>query len=157
MPRKRNYSRPPKRTPDPIYKSLLVSHLINCLMRRGKKSVAEAIVYSAFDIIKERLNKDPLSVFKAAIDNVRPRLAVKARRVGGATYQVPTEVPEARGIFLALKWILANARLKKGKPMKDKLAVELMDAANNTGASVKKKQDTHKMAEANKAFSHYRW
>lgn len=157
MPRKRNYSRSPKRVPDPIYKSLLVSHLINCLMKRGKKSVAETIVYSAFDIIKEKLSKDPLAILKTAVENVRPKLAVKPRRVGGATYQVPTEVPEARGTFLAIKWILANARLKKGKPMKEKLALELMDAANNTGASVKKRQDTHKMAEANKAFAHYRW
>lgn len=157
MPRKRNYSRPAKRTPDPIYKSLLVSHFINGLMRKGKKSVAETIVYSAFDIIKEKLSKDPLVIFKTAIDNVKPKLAVKARRVGGATYQVPTMVPEARGTFLAIKWILTNARLKKGKPMKEKLAMELMDASNNTGASVKKRQDTHKMAEANKAFAHYRW
>jgi len=157
MPRKRNYKRPPKRAPDPLYKSLLVSHFINCVMRRGKKSLAEAIVYSAFDIIKERLKKDPLVIFKQAIENVRPRLAVKPRRVGGATYQVPTEVSEQRGIFLAFKWILANAKARKGKPMKDKLALELIDASNNTGPSVKKKLDTHKMAEANKAFSHYRW
>lgn len=157
MPRKRNYKRPPKRTPDPIYKSLLVSHLINCVMRRGKKSLAETIVYQAFDIIKEKEGKDPLVVFKQAIENVRPRLAVKPRRVGGATYQVPIEVPEQRSIFLAIKWILTNARARKGKPMKDRLALELIDASHNTGASVKKKEDTHKMAEANKAFSHYRW
>lgn len=157
MPRKRNYKRPSTRTPDPIYKSLLVSHLINCLMKRGKKSVAETVVYSAFDIIKEKEGKDPLLICKTAIDNVRPRIAVKPRRVGGATYQVPTEVPEGRGVFLAIKWILANVRIRKGKPMKEKLALELIDASNNRGASVKKKQDTHKMAEANKAFSHYRW
>ncbi len=157
MPRKRNYTRPPKRTPDLIYKSLLVSHFINCLMRRGKKSLAESTVYNAFDIMKGKLQKDPLAIFKQAVDNVRPRLAVKSRRVGGATYQVPTEVPEHRSIFLAFKWIAANARARKGKPISEKLALEFIDASNNTGASVKKKQDTHKMAEANKAFSHYRW
>ncbi|MEW6680040.1 MAG: 30S ribosomal protein S7 [bacterium] len=157
MPRKRNYRRPPRRMADSIYQSPLVSHFINCVMRRGKKSLAQAIVYNAFDIIKDKLQKDPLAIFKTAIENVRPRVAVKPRRVGGATYQVPMAVPENRSIFLAFKWIIQNAKAKKGKPMNEKLALELIDASNNTGASVKKKQDTHKMAEANKAFSHYRW
>jgi small subunit ribosomal protein S7 len=156
MPRKK-YEKPPERKPDPVYNSLLVSRFINTIMRRGKKSLAERIVYSTFNIIAEKTRKDPLSVFKEAVENVRPRLAVKSRRVGGATYQVPVDVPENRGIFLALKWMRENALARKGKPMYERLAAEIIDAANNTGASVKKKQDTHKMAEANKAFAHYRW
>ncbi|HAW49505.1 TPA: 30S ribosomal protein S7 [bacterium] len=157
MPRKRNYSRPPQRLQDPRYNSLLVSWFVNCMMRRGKKSLAESIVYTAFDIVQKKLNKDPLSIFKTAVENVRPRLAVKPRRVGGATYQVPAEVPEKKGIFLAFRWIITNAKARKGKPITERLASELIDAANNTGASVKKKQDTHRMAEGNKAFAHYRW
>ncbi|MEK9149407.1 MAG: 30S ribosomal protein S7 [Candidatus Desantisbacteria bacterium] len=156
MPRKR-YRKPVQKQNDPIYSSLLVTKFINALMRRGKKSLAQKIVYSAINIIQEKMQKDGFAIFQTAIDNARPRVAVKPRRVGGATYQVPQEVRKNRSIFLALKWLISNAKARKGKPMEEKLAQELMDAANNTGASIKKKQDTHKMAESNKAFSHYRW
>lgn len=156
MPRKR-YKKPVERQVDPVYSSLLVARLINVVMRRGKKSLAQRIVYSAFKIVEEKVKKDGFSVFQEAVNNVRPRLAVKPRRIGGATYQVPMEVKKDRSIFLALKWIVSNAKARKGKPMEEKLAQELIDAFNNTGASIKKKQDTHKMAEANKAFAHYRW
>ena len=156
MPRKR-YKKPVQRQADPIYSSLLVTKFINALMRRGKKSLAQRIVYSAINIMQEKTQKDGFSIFQEAINNARPRVAVKPRRVGGATYQVPQEVRKDRSVFLALKWLIGNAKARKGKPMEEKLAQELMDAANNTGASIKKKQDTHKMAESNKAFSHYRW
>lgn len=156
MPRKR-YKKPVQRQADPIYSSLLVTKFINALMRRGKKSLAQRIVYSAINIMQEKTQKDGFSIFQEAINNARPRTAVKPRRVGGATYQVPQEVRKDRSVFLALKWLISNAKARKGKPMEEKLAQELMDAANNTGASIKKKQDTHKMAESNKAFSHYRW
>lgn len=156
MPRKR-YKKPVQRQADPIYSSVLVTRFINTVMKGGKKSLAQRIVYSAINIIQEKMQKDGFAVFQEAVNNARPRVAVKPKRVGGATYQVPMEVRKDRSIFLALKWLINNAKTRKGKPMEEKLAQELMDAANNTGASIKKKQDTHKMAESNKAFSHYRW
>ncbi|SHE74186.1 SSU ribosomal protein S7P [Marinitoga hydrogenitolerans DSM 16785] len=151
--------RAPKRpvTPDPIYNDTLVSKLVVRIMKDGKKTVAQSIVYSAFDIIKEKLEKDPLEVYHQAVENVRPLIEVRPRRVGGATYQVPFEVPEDRAISLALRWIVKAARDKSGRPMKEKLAQELIDAYNGVGAAVKKRDDVHKMAEANKAFAHYRW
>lgn len=151
--------RAPKRpvTPDPVYNDVLVSKLIVRIMKDGKKTVAQSIVYGAFDIIKEKLEKDPLEVYHQALQNVRPLIEVRPRRVGGATYQVPFEVPEDRAISLALRWIVKVARDKSGRPMKEKLAQELIDAYNGVGAAVKKRDDVHKMAEANKAFAHYRW
>ena len=144
--------------PDPKYDSMLLSKFINMLMLKGKKSTAETIAYGALEVLKEKTGgKPPLEVFDRAIDNVRPLLEVRPRRIGGATYQIPMEVERARGNFMALKWIRDFARSKKGKPMKEKLAGELMDAFNGTGGAVKKREDTHRMAEANKAFSHYRW
>jgi len=143
--------------PDPVYNDVLVAKLINKVMWDGKKTIAQKIVYGAFDIIRERMNKDPLEVFHKALDNVRPVLEVRPRRVGGATYQVPIEVQEPRRTSLAIRWIVAAARAKKGKPMKVKLAEEIMAAYNNTGTAVKKKEDVHRMAEANRAFAHYRW
>lgn len=143
--------------PDPKYNSTLVAKFINIIMMQGKKSKAEAIVYSCFDILAEKTNKKPLDVFEKAINNVKPLLEVKPRRVGGATYQVPIEVSQQKGIALAFRWIRDFARTRKGKSMKEKLASEMLDAYNGTGSAVKKKEDTHRMAEANKAFSHYRW
>lgn len=149
----------PKREvlPDPVYKSKVLTKLINQVMLDGKKSVAESIVYGAMDIIKEKAGKDPLEVFDAAMKNVMPVLEVKARRVGGANYQVPVEVRHDRRQTLAIRWLTNFARARAGKSMKEKLAAEIMDASAGTGGSVKKKEDTHKMAEANKAFAHYRW
>jgi small subunit ribosomal protein S7 len=151
--------RAPKRKilPDPKYKNLLVSKFMNVIMLEGKKSVAESIVYGALDIMKERTKKDALEIFKQAIENARPLLETKARRVGGATYQVPIEVKPDRGQTLALRWIRDYCRGKRGKKMKEKLADELIDCFNKTGTTIKKREDTHKMAEANRAFSHYRW
>ena len=143
--------------PDPIYNSKVVTKLVNNIMLDGKKSVAQKIVYDAFDIIKEKEGKNPLEVFEAALENVMPVLEVKARRVGGANYQVPIEVRPERRQTLGLRWILAAARKRGEKVMAERLAGELLDAANNTGAAVKKREDTHKMAEANKAFAHYRY
>jgi len=143
---------------DPLYNSTIVSKFINMVMLKGKKSTAEGIVYGAFEIIKNKLNEpDVLKVFHKAIDNVRPRLEVKPRRVGGATYQVPVEVRQERGSSIALRWIRDIARSKKGKAMKEKLAEEIISAYNNEGAAIKKRDDVHKMAEANKAFAHFRW
>lgn len=149
----------PKRTiePDLVYRDELVARLISHVLRCGKKSLAERIVYKALDLIKERTKEEPLAVLKAAVDNVRPLLEVKPRRVGGATYQVPVEVEERRGITLALRWMVKIARSKEGKPMYEFLANEIMEAAKSEGAAVKKKEDLHKMAEANRAFAHYRW
>lgn len=149
-----------KRKPaaDLQYNSKVIGQLINMLMLKGKKSVAQSIIYNALDIVKERSGQnDALSVLNKAIENVRPLLEVKSRRVGGATYQIPIEVKSERGVTLALRWIRDYARARKGKPMQEKLAQEILDAYKNTGSAVKKKQDTHKMAEANKAFAHYRW
>ncbi|MDQ0340182.1 small subunit ribosomal protein S7 [Caldalkalibacillus uzonensis] len=143
--------------PDPIYNSKLVTRLINRIMKDGKKGKAERILYRAFDIVRERTGKDPMEVFDQALKNVMPVLEVKARRVGGANYQVPVEVRPERRISLGLRWIVNYARLRGEKTMEERLAAEIIDAANNTGAAVKKREDTHKMAEANKAFAHYRW
>ena len=143
--------------PDPVYNSVVLTKFINQIMVDGKKSTAERIVYGAFDIIKERTDKDPMEVFEEAMNNVMPVLEVKARRVGGANYQVPMEVRANRRQTLGIRWIVMNAKKHSGKGMEEKVAGELMDAANNTGASVKKREDTHKMAEANKAFAHFRW
>ena len=143
--------------PDQVYNSVVLTKFINQIMVDGKKSTAERIVYGAFDIIKERTDKDPMEVFEEAMNNVMPVLEVKARRVGGANYQVPIEVRADRRQTLGIRWIVMNAKKHSGKGMEEKVAGELMDAANNTGASVKKREDTHKMAEANKAFAHFRW
>ena len=156
MPRKGNI---PKREvlPDPVYGSVVVAKLINSVMLDGKKGVAQKIVYDAFDKVKETTGEEPLEVFEKAMNNIMPVLEVKARRVGGANYQVPIEVRADRRQTLGLRWLTKYTRARGEKPMSDRLAKELIDAANNTGASVKKKEDTHKMAEANKAFAHYRW
>ena len=144
--------------PDPRFNSVLVSKFTNGLMERGKKSLAQRIFYSAMDLIVDRVkDEDPLTVFEDAMEKVRPRLEVKSRRVGGATYQVPMEVRQTRRNALAIRWIISFSRSRSGKSMSEKLAAELIDAYNNRGASVKKKDDTHRMAEANKAFAHYRW
>ncbi len=143
--------------PDPIYESKRITKLINQIMLDGKKSIAEKIVYGALDIVAERTGKDPMEVFEQAMKNVMPVLEVKARRVGGANYQVPVEVRPERRETLAIRWLTNYSRQRGGKGMREKLAAELLDAANNTGGAVKKKDDTHKMAEANKAFAHYRW
>ncbi|MFH1208047.1 MAG: 30S ribosomal protein S7 [Candidatus Omnitrophota bacterium] len=143
--------------PDPRYGDFLVAKFINIVMECGKKSIAERIVYDALDIVKEKTAKEPLEVFRAALDNVRPLLETKSRRVGGATYQVPVSVSEDRGYSLALRWIRSYSRERKGKPMHEKLAQEIIDGFNKTGPSIKKREDMHKMAEANRAFAHYRW
>ena len=142
---------------DPIYNSKLVTKLINNMMIDGKKGKAQTILYDAFDMIKEKTNKDPMEVLNAAMENVMPSLEVKSRRVGGANYQVPIEVKPERRQALGLRWIIQYARLRGGHSMSENLANELIDASNNTGAAVKKREDTHRMAEANKAFAHYRW
>jgi len=142
---------------DPIYGSTQITQFINKLMIDGKKGVAESIFYGAMEIISERSGKDPLEVFDTALKNVMPVLEVKPRRVGGATYQVPVEVRPERRLALAIRWIVAYARLRGEKTMREKLAAELLDASNGVGSSIKKREDTHKMAEANKAFAHYRW
>ncbi|NLM35325.1 MAG: 30S ribosomal protein S7 [Clostridiales bacterium] len=143
--------------PDPLYNSKVVTKLINNIMEDGKRGVAQKIAYGAFDIVAQKTGKDPLEVFEEAMNNVMPLLEVKARRIGGATYQVPMEVRPERRQTLGIRWILTAARNRGEKYMRERLANELMDAANNTGAAVKKKEDTHKMAEANKAFAHYRY
>ena len=143
--------------PDPIYNSKVVTKLVNNVMLDGKKTVAQGIVYDAFDIIKEKEQKDPLEVFQAALENIMPVLEVKARRVGGANYQVPVEVRPERRQTLGLRWLTNYSRLRNENTMVDRLANEIIDASNGTGAAVKKKEDTHKMAEANKAFAHFRW
>ena len=156
MPRRGNV---PKREilPDPLYNSVLVTKLVNSFMLDGKKGVAQKVVYGAFDIIKEKTGQEPLEVFNTAIENIMPSLEVKARRVGGATYQVPIEVRPERRQTLGLRWLTTYSRNRGEKTMKERLAGEIMDAANNTGSAVKKREDTHKMAESNKAFAHYRW
>jgi len=144
--------------PDPRYNSVLVTKFTNGLMERGKKSVAMRIFYDAMDVVTSRISdQDPITVFEEAMENVRPKVEVKSRRVGGATYQVPMEVRQSRRNALAIRWIIGFAKSRSGKSMSDKLAAELMDAYNNRGAAVKKRDDTHRMAEANKAFAHYRW
>ncbi len=156
MPRRGNV---PKREilPDPVYNSVLVTKLINGVMLDGKKGVAQKVVYDAFEIIQNKLNRDPLEAFTEALNNIMPSLEVKARRVGGATYQVPIEVRPERRQTLGLRWLIGYSRKRGEKTMKERLAGEIMDAVNNTGSSVKKREDTHKMAESNKAFAHYRW
>ena len=156
MPRRGNV---PKREilPDPMYNSVLVTKLVNSIMLDGKKGVAQKVVYGAFDIIKAKTEKEPLEVFAQAMENIMPSLEVKARRVGGATYQVPMEVRPARRQTLGLRWLTNYSRARGERTMAERLAGEIMDAANNTGSAVKKREDTHKMAEANKAFAHYRW
>ena len=143
--------------PDPIYKSKTVAKLINTIMLDGKKGIAQTILYEAFDIVKEKTGRDPLEVFNEAMDNIRPSVEVKSRRVGGANYQVPQEVTPARAEALALRWLVKYSRARGGRGMADNLANEIMDAANGTGSAVKKREDTHRMAEANKAYAHYRW
>ncbi|MFV0249565.1 MAG: 30S ribosomal protein S7 [Bacilli bacterium] len=142
---------------DPMYNSKLVTKLINRIMLDGKKGTAQTILYEAFDMIKEKTNRDPMEVFQEAMKNIEPSLEIKSRRVGGANYQVPIEVRAERKQTLALRWLVNYARLRGGHSMAEKLANEIVDAANATGGSVKKREDTHKMAEANKAFAHYRW
>jgi len=152
-------NKPQKRTPlpDPVYNSVDVAKFINRLMRRGKKSIAEKIFYNALDIVKERTQQESIEIFQKALKNVIPLVEVKARRIGGSTYQVPIEVRPERGISLGSNWIIEIAKSKTGKPMNEKLAAELIMASNGEGAAVKKREDTHKMAEANKAFAHYRY
>jgi small subunit ribosomal protein S7 len=156
MPRRREV---PKRKiiPDPKYKDKLISKFTNTIMICGKKSVAEGILYGALDVIQERFKEDPLEVFRKALDNVKPKLEVKSRRVGGATYQVPVEVRPERRVALAMRWIVQYSRERGEKTMRERLAAELKEASEGRGNAVKKKDDTHKMAEANKAFAHYRW
>jgi small subunit ribosomal protein S7 len=143
--------------PDPLYNSKLVTRLINRIMIDGKRGVAQSLLYNAFEIVQERTGNNPMEVFEQALKNVMPVLEVKARRVGGSNYQVPVEVRPDRRTTLGLRWLVNYARLRGEKTMEERLANEIMDAANNTGSSVKKREDTHKMAEANKAFAHYRW
>ncbi len=156
MPRRREV---PKRkiTPDPKYKDKLAAKFMNALMLDGKKSTAEGIMYGAFDIIEARFKQDPLEVFRKALDNVKPRLEVKSRRVGGATYQVPVEVRPERRVALAMRWLVGFSRSRGEKTMRERLAAEFVDASQLRGGAVKRKDDTHKMADANKAFAHYRW
>jgi small subunit ribosomal protein S7 len=156
MPRRREV---PKRQimPDPKYGERLVGKFINYLMKRGKRNIAESLLYKSFDIVSEKTKEDPVRVFKKAMDNVKPVLEVRSRRVGGATYQVPVEVRPDRKAALAMRWLISYSKQRSGKSMVEKLAGEIMDAYNNRGASVKKREDVHKMAEANKAFAHYRW
>jgi len=156
VPRRGNV---PKREvlPDPIYGNVVVAKLINSIMLDGKKGVAQKIVYDAFDMIKEQTGEDPVEVFEKAMNNIMPQVEVKARRVGGANYQVPIEVKPERRQTLGLRWLTAYTRARGERTMSERLAKELMDASNGTGASVKKKEDTHRMAEANRAFAHYRW
>ena len=156
MPRRGNV---PKREilPDPLYNSILVTKLVNSIMLDGKKGVAQKVVYGAFEIIQEKSGKEPLDVFTAAMENIMPSLETKSRRVGGSNYQVPMEVRPERRQTLGLRWLTTYSRNRGEKTMKERLAGELMDAANNTGSAVKKREDVHKMAESNKAFAHYRW
>ena len=156
MPRRGNV---PKREvlPDPVYNSVLVTKLVNSIMLDGKKGVAQKVVYDAFETIKEKTGKEPMEVFETAMENIMPSLEIKARRVGGATYQVPMEVRPARRQTLGLRWLTAYSRARGERTMAERLAGEIMDAANNTGSAVKKREDTHKMAESNKAFAHFRW
>ena len=156
MPRRREVTKR-EILPDPKYKSALAAKFVNNVMRQGKKSVAERMLYRALDIIQERAKEDPLKLFEKSVNNVKPVIEVKSRRVGGATYQVPTEVRPERRTALAIRWLISYARERSEKSMEEKLAAELIDAANNRGGAVKKREDVHKMAEANKAFAHYRW
>jgi small subunit ribosomal protein S7 len=156
MPRRNS---PPRRKvePDVKYNNIHVSMFVNRMMRGGKKSTAQRVIYDAFELVQERAKRDPIEVFEQAIRNATPILEVKPRRVGGSTYQVPVEVEPARALSLSMRWMLAAARARGGRSMAEKLAAEFMDAANNQGSAIKKKEDTHRMAEANRAFAHYRW
>jgi small subunit ribosomal protein S7 len=156
MPRK-GYVEHHEVSPDPVFSSPLVHKFVNCMMWDGKKSVAERVFHGAMDVVAKKTNEEPLKTFKKAVENCRPVLEVKTRRVGGANYQVPVEVNSLRRTSLAIRWIIQHARLRPGKSMTEKLAEEFMDAANNRGGAIKKKEDVHRMAEANKAFAHYRW
>lgn len=146
-----------KMTPDPFYNSTLISKFINTFMKEGKKSLSEKVIYKSMEHVKKKANEDPLKVFEKAVENTRPALETKSRRVGGATYQVPVEVPLSRATSLAVRWLIHYARERGGKSMVEKLSAEIMDAAHNRGGAIKKREDTHKMAEANRAFAHYRW
>jgi small subunit ribosomal protein S7 len=143
--------------PDPVYRSVLVTQVTNKVLSRGKRNVAERIVYTALDTVKERTDSDPVAVLKRAVENVRPDLEVRSRRVGGATYQVPVEVRHRRATTLAIRWLVGYSRSRREKTMAERLANEILDASNGVGAAVKRKEDLHKMAESNKAFAHYRW
>jgi small subunit ribosomal protein S7 len=156
MPR-RGIIKKRKIQPDSFYNSTLISRFINLFLKKGKKSVAENVIYGAMDIVKQKTKEDPLKAFEKAIENVRPLLETKSRRVGGATYQVPIEVPLGRSVSVAVRWLLNYSRERSGKSMEEKLAAEVMDAMNLRGGAIKKREDTHKMAEANRAFAHYRW
>ncbi|MGD8377788.1 MAG: 30S ribosomal protein S7 [Acidobacteriota bacterium] len=156
MPRRREVKKR-EILPDPIYSSPLATRFISAIMRDGKKSTAQGIFYGAMDIIKAKTSDDPLKVFKKAVDNVKPTVEVKSRRVGGATYQVPVEVPAGRRLSLSIRWLIGYAQLRNERTMREKLAGEFMDASNYQGGAMRKKDDTHRMAEANKAFAHYRW
>ena len=156
MPRRREITKR-EILPDPKYKNALVARFVNNIMERGKKSVAEGIFYRAMDLIQQRTQEDPLKLFEKSVSNVKPIIEVKSRRVGGATYQVPTEVRPERRTALAIRWLIAYSGERSEKSMEEKLAGELIDAANNRGGAIKKREDVHKMAEANKAFAHYRW
>ena len=156
MPRRREVTKR-EILPDPKYKNALVARFVNNIMERGKKSVAEGIFYGAMDLIQQRTQEDPLKLFEKSVNNVKPVIEVKSRRVGGATYQVPTEVRPERRTALAIRWLISYATDRSEKSMEEKLAAELVDAANNRGGAIKKREDVHKMAEANKAFAHYRW
>ncbi len=156
MPRKREVTRRPI-PPDPVYNKPLITKFINVIMKRGKKSVAERIMYGALEIIQKRTKQDPLAVFEKAVENVKPLVEVKSRRVGGSTYQVPVEIRAERRVSLAIRWLVQFSQKRPEKTMGERLAAELMEAANHRGAAVKKREDTHRMAEANKAFAHYRW
>ncbi len=156
MPRRREIEKR-EILPDPKYSNKLVARFVNSLLKRGKKSVAESILYGAFDIIEKRVKEQPVEFFEKAVNNVKPVIEVKSRRVGGSTYQVPTEVVPARRTALAIRWLISNAQERTEKTMREKLAAELIDAANNRGGAIKKKEAVHKMAEANKAFAHYRF
>lgn len=156
MPRRREIEKR-EILPDPKYNNKLVARFVNSLLKRGKKSVAESILYGAFDIIEKRVKEQPVEFFEKAVNNVKPVIEVKSRRVGGSTYQVPTEVFPARRTALAIRWLISNAQERTEKTMREKLAAELVDAANNRGGAIKKKEAVHKMAEANKAFAHYKF
>ena len=143
--------------PDPKYGDVVLTKLMNGLMLDGKKSIAEKIVYGAFDEIEQKSKQDPIKVFQEALNNVKPQIEVRSRRVGGATYQVPVEVRENRRLALSIRWVIQNARARSGRTMAEKLTAEIMDAFNNSGGAIKKKEEVHRMAEANKAFAHYRW
>ena len=156
MPRRREVAKR-EILPDPKYNNKLVAKFINSLMRRGKKSVAESILYGALEFIEKRAKEQPVEVFEKAVNNAKPLIEVKSRRVGGSTYQVPTEVPQGRRIALGIRWLISNAQERTEKTMREKLAGELIDAANNRGGAIKKREAVHKMAEANKAFAHFRW